>query len=337
MAGFGARAREITPAIVRTAAKNLEGRSGRRRRLAHTPEWPMLRRLATAAGLAGLVVLGGAAMGSQLAGWTLPWLRLGTSDSTAAAPPSPSAPVALTALAPAAVAPAAFLLPAASPGPSTPPPGATAPAEPGRSLLARLLRLWGVSDELGAPAVAAWPPAPGGGPDIVAVAARYRLTATPLRDLSLDDLRAVGLPALVELKERGATRPFLVRRLEQDTATLIAPSGEESRVPLPRFEAVWTRSAWMLWRNVDLLPVDPAVAMTPTVVTTVALRLAQLGHLTGTLPTTVDARLEEAVRRFQRAAGLREDGIVGPRTTLALARATTASFGPSLSDGRSPG
>jgi len=331
MAGFGARAREITPAMVRMAARNLEGRSGGRRRGARAPEWPLLRRLATAAGLTGLVVLGGAAAGSQLSGWTLPSLRLGAADSTASAPPSPSAPVALTALA----APAAPLLPA-SPVPVSPP-EATSPAEPARSLLARLLRLWGVSDELGAPVVAAWPADAGGGPDIAAVAARYHLTATVLRDVSVSDLRAVGLPAIVELGERGAARPYLVRRLERDAATLVAPTGEESRVPLERLEAAWTRAAWVLWRNVDLLPVDPAEAMSPTVVATVALRLAKLGHLTGALPTVPDGRLQAAVRSFQRAAGLREDGVVGPRTTLALARATTAPFGPSLTDRRPSG
>ena len=331
MAGFGARAREITPAMVRTAARNLEGRSGGRRRRARAPQWPILRRLATAAGLTGLVVLGGAAAGSQLSGWTLPSLRLGAADSTASAPPSPPAPVALTAPA----APAAPLLPASPLLVS--PPEATSPAEPARSLLARLLRLWGVSDELDAPVVAAWPTHAGGGPDIAAVAARYHLTATVLRDLSVSDLRAVGLPAIVELGERGAVRPYLVRRLERDAATLIASTGEESRVPLERLEAAWTRSAWVLWRNVDLLPVDPAEAMSPTVVATVALRLAKLGHLTGALPTLPDGRLQAAVRSFQRAAGLREDGVVGPRTTLALARATTAPFGPSLTDRRPSG
>jgi len=38
--------------------------------------------------------------------------------------------------------------------------------------------------------------------------------------------------------------PLTVCRLEPDTATLVAPSGEESRVPLERLEAAWTRSAW---------------------------------------------------------------------------------------------
>ena len=258
MAGFGARAREITPAIVRTAARNLEGRSRGRRRRIRVPEWPMLRGLATAAGLTGLVVLGGAAVGSQVAGWTLPWLRLGgASDSSASAPPSPSAPVALTALAPVSAAPAAPLLLAPS-SPVSPPLEMTAPAEPTRSLLARMLRLWGVTDDLGA--AAAWPADAAGRPDIAVVAARYHLTATMLRDVSVGDLRAVGLPALVELSERGAARPYLVRRLERDAATLVAPSGEELQVPIERLEAAWTRSAWILWRNVDLLPVDPAEA-----------------------------------------------------------------------------
>jgi general secretion pathway protein A len=334
MAGFSARAREITPAIVRAAARNLEGRGGSRRRRVRAPEWPTLRRLAIAAGLTGLMVVGGAALGSQLAGWTPSWLGLGASEVTPVGPSSPAAPVALTGLTPVVATPAAPL-PAAPPSPVAPAP--TASPEPARSLLVRLLRLWGVSDDLDATAVAAWPANPGGGPDIASVAARYHLTATELREVSVRDLRAVGFPALVELKDGIAARPFLVRRLERDAAILVGPRGEESRVPLETFEGAWTRSAWMLWRNVDLLPLDPAEAMTPTVVATVALRLAKLGHLTGPLPTAADARLQAAVRRFQRAAGLEEDGIVGPRTTLALARATTAPFGPRITDGRSPG
>jgi peptidoglycan hydrolase-like protein with peptidoglycan-binding domain len=62
--------------------------------------------------------------------------------------------------------------------------------------------------------------------------------------------------------------------------------------------------------------------MTSTVIATVNLRLAKLGFGGGSL--------EDTVRRFQRASGLPEDGILGPRTTLALARATSGPFAPSL-------
>ena len=317
MAAFSARAREVTPALVRTAARNLEGRSGRRRR-SYAPEWPALRRLATAAGITGLAVLAGATAVSVFAGRSdvdaparaallaAPAERVPRLEASAGAPPVLAAPVP----------------PAAN--------GEARPAEPVRALLAQLLRLWGVADDLSAAAVAAWPVGSDGMLDIAQVAARHHLAATFLADATVGELRAVNLPALIGLEERGARQPYLLRRLERDTAIVLSATGEERRVSLDRLEPAWTRAAWVVWRNVDQLPTDPAGQMTPTVVTTVALRLSKLGFLPGATPAEAGPRLEDGVRRFQRAAGLPEDGIMGPRTTLALARATTGPFGPTL-------
>ena len=317
MAAFSARAREVTPALVRTAARNLEGRSGRRRR-SYAPEWPALRRLATAAGITGLAVLAGATAVSVFAGrsdvdaparaalLSAPAERVPRLEASAGAPAVLAAPVP----------------PAAN--------GEARPAEPVRALLAQLLRLWGVADDLSAAAVAAWPVGSDGMLDIAQVTARHHLAATFLADATVGELRAVNLPALIGLEERGARQPYLLRRLERDTAIVLSAPGEERRVSLDRLEPASTRAAWVVWRNVDQLPTDPAGQMTPTVVTTVALRLSKLGFLPGATPAEAGPRLEDGVRRFQRAAGLPEDGIMGPRTTLALARATTAPFGPTL-------
>ena len=70
--------------------------------------------------------------------------------------------------------------------------------------------------------------------------------------------------------------------------------------------------------------------MTPAVATAVALRLHKLGHLAMPLPHAYDARLVEAVRAFQQSAGLPADGILGPRTTLALSRVVAGPLAPSL-------
>lgn len=306
MAAFSVRAREVTPALVRTAARNLDGRGGRRRR-AFVPQWPTLRPLAMAAGLAGLVVLAGMAGMSWLPARTLPGAAVAT-----------PAPVAMLS----APAPEAVPLGPTSPMPLVPA-AETRGVEPVRALLAQLLRLWGVDADLGASVLAAWPALPGGALDVAAVAQRYHLAATFLADTSVGDVRAVGLPALVGVDEGGARGAYLLRRMDRDAVLLVSATGEERRVTLDRLQSAWTRSAWVVWRNVDLLPVDPAVEMTPTVTTTVALRLSKLGFSAG--------QLGEAVRRFQRANGLEEDGIMGPRTTLALARATSGPFGPSLS------
>jgi type II secretory pathway predicted ATPase ExeA len=203
-----------------------------------------------------------------------------------------------------------------------------------RQLMARLLALWGVGDASADRALPAWPTLPDGSLDIAATAARYQLAATYLPSTSLGDLRAIGLPALVELADAPAGRPYLLRSIGAETAALISPSGEEARFALNSLDPAWTRSAWIVWRNVDQLPPDPRQAMSPTVLTTIALRLQKLGYLTGPLPGTYDGRFQQAVRRFQKAVGgLQEDGVIGPRTTMALSRVVGGRFSPTILEG----
>jgi hypothetical protein len=200
--------------------------------------------------------------------------------------------------------------------------------------MTRLLALWGIKDAPTEGAVPPWPTNPDGSLDIAGVATRYQLSATFLAATSLSDLRAIGLPALVELSDGPAGRPFLLRWIGGDTATLVAPSGEEARFALDTLDPAWTRSAWIVWRNVDQLPLDPWRDLTPTVLTTIGIRLQKLGYLSPPVPLSYDSRFQLAVRRFQRAVGgLQEDGIVGPRTAIALSRVVGGRFNPTITEG----
>jgi hypothetical protein len=175
---------------------------------------------------------------------------------------------------------------------------------------------------------------PDGSLDIAGVATRYQLSATFLPATTLSDLRAIGLPALVELSDAAAGRPYLLRWIGGETATLIAPSGEEARFTLDSLDPAWTRSAWVVWRNMDQLPLDPWRDLTPTVLSTIGLRLQKLGYLSPPVPPSYDGRFQVAVRRFQRSVGgLQEDGIVGPRTVIALSRVVGGRFNPTIVEG----
>jgi len=179
--------------------------------------------------------------------------------------------------------------------------------------------------------MAAWPALADGVIDIERVADRYQLIATRLPRLTAAELRAIGLPALLELD--GAQEPsvLLLRRIAGDTVTLVDGTGTELRYPLDELDSKLVRAeAWVLWRNLDQLPVNGARPMTPATVLTVALRLHKLGHLEMPLPHLYDARLVEAVRAFQRSTGLRDDGFLGPRTTLALSRVVASAVAPSI-------
>jgi general secretion pathway protein A len=377
MAAYSARARQVTPALVRTAIRNLRG-EGRRRSWRARVLGPLagVRRLAVPVGAAALVLLAAGGLAASWSLWGPPALDLvarmgdsrGAVESGYEPAPSPPAQVALApsgqesapsareaarpvpaaAPPPATATPAAVSAPAptqAAPTPPAvlaPPPatrlGALAPAAPPppvvrqglAAVLARAMRLWGIQEDVSEAVVRTWPTDGAGALDLVAIAARYQLSATALPETSLEEVRAIGLPAIVEVGEGAARQPYLLRRLDAASATLIGADGREARVPLERLERLWTRSAWFVWRNVDLLPADPFQEMTPTVIATLALRLQKLGHLAPPLPGSNNERFQQAVRRFQRAMGLREDGIVGPRTTLALARVVGGRFSPTL-------
>ena len=321
-AAFSVRAREVTPALVKAAIRNLEGEGPRKWKgigLAHRLTVGKFGRVA--ATVAGVLLVGAVAAAGYRSGWnpgTLHFLpRGGMSMPPAQQKPAPPAVAALT---------TSMTVPSNSPARSV----RSDPGGPMASLLASVLTQWGVNEDLSERAVSAWPLGPDGTPDVPAIAARYQLSATRLPATTLDELRAINLPAILEMSDRSATRVYLLSRLDEATATLMAPSGEPARVPLVELDGSWEHSAWVIWRNVDALPVDPNQELTPIVVATLALRLQKLGLLGPPTPTSNTERFQGAVRRFQSSIGLTPDGIVGPRTTLALSRVVAGRFGPTL-------
>ncbi len=328
MAAFSARAREVTATMVKAAIRNLEGERARRRRAAAGLARPKLGRVAAV--VAGVLLVGAAAAAAYRSGWSpamfqfVPEQAASTPAARQAAGPAPQSVLGVTRGTPVPPASAAR----AERGSQAEP---AAVARDGlKSLLARVLTLWGVGEDLSQQTIETWPATPDGAPDVPAIAARYQLSATRLPETTLDELRAMDLPAILELNDQPGGRLCLLRRLDSAAATLISASGEEVRVPADGLDASWTHSAWVIWRNVDLLPLDPNQDLTPIVLATLALRLQKLGLLSPPMPASNTERFQQAVRRFQASMGLTPDGIVGPRTTLALARVVAGRFSPSL-------
>jgi general secretion pathway protein A len=352
MAGYSSRVREITPRLVASAARNLEG--GRHGRHRYTRVWTggrSLRRAALAAGVAIALLGAGTAAGY----WRL-WRVEGLRAAVGSPSLPPTAPAEVTAsvpsISPAALAsavPTASMLVVSTPIPAAEPPSAliggasesskiesatgegSTTLDAQRRLLAQLLAIWGVPDASWDKGVPRWPQNGDGTLDIAGVAARYQLVATYVPALTLSDLRSIGLPALLELADAPAGRPHLLRWIGRETATLVSPSGEEARFALDSLDPAWTRAAWIVWRNVDQLPADPRSDMTQAVLSTIARRLQKLGYLSGPTPSTYDARFQQAVRRFQRGVGgLHEDGVIGPRTVMALSRVAGGRSSPTI-------
>ena len=359
---FSARAEGVTPAHVNGAVRDIAPRTRRSRlALARATAWrdgageimrwglPVRRgALGAVAGIAVLAAVGVLAHRSGIGPASrvrppISVIATAVSSPPVAPPAAPSMPSAPSG----AVAPPAEAADPAGPiAMSAPLPGRIAATGGGcaAGCHVRARRRWpGRYGPTGGPALGTWGvrepfadsmkawPAQADVLDVAAIAVRHRLAATRLDPVELADLRAIGLPAIVEVQEPGGRRPYLALAIDHDQARLAAPTGEEVRVTLGSLEASWTRAAWLIWRNVDGLPTGPGEPWTPAMWAAAASRLRSLGYLPpNPSGSSEEERMFEAIRRFQASAGLRSDGILGPLTVLALARAAAGPLTPSL-------
>src|SRR5213594_29128 len=315
---FADRKRSVDVDTVKAAIRSVEGR----------PLARWARRIAVGAAV-WVVVVVGTTLGLQWTWRSGPFVQHASNNVLAAVVP-PAAPTLAPTPRPSSApepssAPVTTRVAALSPAPPA------APLDAHRRLLAELIALW-VVDSPPRSAVAEWPALADGAVDIASVADRYRLTATRLPWVTAGELRAIGLPALLEMDGVQEPSVLLLRRIADDAVTLVDATGAEHRGQLGELDAKLAHAVvWVLWRNVDQLPADGARPMTRDTVFTVALRLQKLGYLASPLPRLYDTRLTEAVRAFQRSTGLPADGILGPRTTLALSRVAAGEIAPSIS------
>ena len=146
------------------------------------------------------------------------------------------------------------------------------------------------------------------------------LSRTTLRT-HFAQLRALDVPAVLEMFHPSRTDTSFVTLLGLDAANALVAAGDDPPVlvPVTQVETFWTREAVVAWPEDEVLRADPAQRMAWA-----------RGILSGLGYSEPDP--ESAVRRFQRDAQLVSDGLLGPRTRLALF-ARTADRHPRLSAG----
>jgi hypothetical protein len=132
------------------------------------------------------------------------------------------------------------------------------------------------------------------------------LSRTTLRT-HLGQLRALGLPAALEMFHPSRRDTCFVALLRLDDRAARVAAGEEPpiEVPLSQLDALWTRDAVVFW------PEPPAFRTRQDVREAWARQvLSGLGYAEPDLPA--------AVRRFQEEVDLVPDGLLGSRTRMAL-------------------
>lgn len=123
----------------------------------------------------------------------------------------------------------------------------------------------------------------------------------------LEQLRALDIPAALEMfhPSRRDTCFVALLRLDDRAAVVTAGDAPEIEAPLAQIEALWTRDAVVWWPEPAEARGDPGRQEAWA-----RRELAKLGH--------TDAELSSAVGGFQQEAGLVPDGLLGPRTRMAL-------------------
>ncbi len=132
------------------------------------------------------------------------------------------------------------------------------------------------------------------------------LNRTTLRT-HLDQLRAIDLPAVLEMFHPSRTDTCFVAllRLEERHALIAAGDRPDETVPLRQVDELWTREAVLLWPESESLRADAA-------------RLAEWARPRLTAQGHRETDLSAAVRSFQAEARLVSDGLLGPRTRMVL-------------------
>jgi general secretion pathway protein A len=132
------------------------------------------------------------------------------------------------------------------------------------------------------------------------------LSRTTLRT-HLEQLRALDLPAVLEMfhPARRDTCFVALLRLDERAAVVAAGGAAEIEAPLSQIDALWTRDAVLWWPESAEMRTDRGRREAWA-----RQALSGLGY--------TEPEMATAVSRFQESAGLVPDGLLGPRTRIAL-------------------
>jgi hypothetical protein len=123
----------------------------------------------------------------------------------------------------------------------------------------------------------------------------------------LEQLRALDLPAVLEMfhPARRDTCFVALLRLDERAAVVAAGGAPEIEAPLSQIDALWTRDTVVWWPEPFEMRTDPGRREAWA-----RQALSGLGY--------AEPEMAAALSRFQQSAGLVPDGLLGPRTRMAL-------------------
>ena len=134
----------------------------------------------------------------------------------------------------------------------------------------------------------------------------------------LFELRQLDRPAVLTLRDGPQTRHAVLLALDDDTATLSA-GGVKQSVSIASLAARFDGSFTTFWRAPRAFRDQVPIGGAGVDVDWIAARLAQLDRSAQPAQgQLLDTRMQQRLRAFQAAQGLKADGMAGPRTYMRL-------------------
>lgn len=163
-------------------------------------------------------------------------------------------------------------------------------------------------------------------------AACARAEARKLQCLSsqgdIEELRSLNLPVILKLRDSRGIPAFVVLTQLGDKTAALSSRTNSAAVPLEELTAVWKGDYSLFWRLPPDYQRNVKRGDTGPFVTWIAGRLARLwgkGLSLGKDPV-FDGELVMQVKEFQLGKGLKADGLVGPKTLIALMSETSGDL-----------
>lgn len=200
--------------------------------------------------------------------------------------------------------------------------GSTDPYQAAAGAMSRLLELWTgrplLADELGS-----------GSLDLQLFGARRGLRYLSA-ELTTEQLRALDLPAVVELRpdDENAPRYVLVEAIDKKDVALYSVS--PVRATRRAVEELWTGDVHILWRDTERLSRPMSKGASGPSVEKLQQMLAEAGYLKAPPSGQYDGATQDAVRRLQAARGLQETGDATTLTQIILYNALPKYERPKL-------
>jgi general secretion pathway protein A len=162
--------------------------------------------------------------------------------------------------------------------------------------------------------------APESDEEALAILADHGLGLLALDTADLGELRSLDRPTLLLLRsELDDWRLVALRGLGDELGLIVGATGEEVLpVAVGELELQWEGEAWVVWDAVEGVPEMLAVGSEGGAVVWLQRSLADLGYYHGEASGFFDGSTRAGVMALQLDSSLTPDGVVGPRTQMAV-------------------